>query len=166
MVDLSGLRLTWLPAAQVFPSTLSALGGWPRTRMVLFGAGRPPAVARQLDIDEELSASRRARLFVTAACQDWRLDAACDDAVLVASELVGNAAVHARTACRLCVRLDALGLTITVRDHDYRGLLNPLACTSTGRRRTRAVLVASISRAWGVSPTEHGKIVWAFMPAD
>ena len=107
VVDLSGVRLTWLPAAQVFPSTLAALGGWPRTRLVLFGADRelvrslttlrltdtvplatdetaarrllecrPPAVARQLDIDEEPSASRRARLFVRAACQEWQLDAA------------------------------------------------------------------------------------------
>ena len=195
VVDLSGVRLTWLPAAQVFPSTLAALGGWPRTRLVLFGADRelvrslttlrltdtvplatdetaarrllecrPPAVARQLDIDEEPSASRRARLFVRAACQEWQLDAACDDAVLVASELVGNAAMHARTSCRLGVRLDALGLTIAVRDYDCRGLLNPLACTSTGRREHGLFLVASISRAWGVSTTENGKIVWAILP--
>lgn len=196
VVDLSGLRLTWLPAAQVFPSMLTALGGWPRTRLVLFGADaeltlsltttlgltdsvplatdetaarqllerRPPAVARQVDIDEEPSAPRRARLFVTAACRDWQLDTACDDAVLVASELVGNAAVHAHTSCRLSIRLDALGLTIAVRDYDYRGLLNPLACTSTGRREHGLFLVASISRAWGVSPAQNGKIVWALLP--
>ena len=40
VVDLSGLCLAWLPAAEVFPSTLAALGGWPRTRLVLFGADR------------------------------------------------------------------------------------------------------------------------------
>ena len=195
-VDLSDLRLTWLPAAQVFPSMLTALGGWPRTRLVLFGADaeltlsltttlgltdsvplatdeiaarqllerRPPAVARQVDIDEEPSAPRRARLFVKAACRDWQADTACDDAVLVASELVGNAAVHAHTSCRLSIRLDALGLTIAVRDYDCRGLLNPLACTSTGRREHGLFLVASISRAWGVSPTQNGKIVWAILP--
>jgi hypothetical protein len=127
---------------------------------------RPPAVARHLDVDDEPFASRRARLFVKATCQDWELDAAaCDDAVLVASELVGNAAAHARTACGLDVRLDALGLTIAVHDHDYRGLLiNPLACNSAGRRDHGLFLVASISRAWGVSPTENGKSVWALLP--
>jgi anti-sigma regulatory factor (Ser/Thr protein kinase) len=38
LVDLSGLALSWLSPLQVFPSTLAALGGWPRARMVLFGA--------------------------------------------------------------------------------------------------------------------------------
>jgi hypothetical protein len=77
---------------------------------------------------------------------------------------VGNACVHARTSCRLSIQLDALGLTIAVRDYDYRGLLNPLACTSTGRREQGLFLVASISRAWGVTPTEDGKSVWALLP--
>ena len=196
VVDLSDLRTTARPAAQVFPSALTAVGGWPAARLVLFGADpelatsltmlremdtvplaadeitarqllqrRPPAVARHLDLDDDPFAARRARLFVKAACQDWQLDAAvCDDAVLVASELVGNATAHARTACRLDIRLDALGLTIAVRDYDYRGLLtNPLACTSAGRRGQGLFLVASISRAWGVSPTENGKSVWALL---
>jgi len=122
-------------------------------------------VARHLDVDDEPFAARRARLFVKAACQDWQLDAAvCDDAVLVASELVGNAIAHARTACRLNVRLDARGLTIAVRDYDYGGLLNPLACTSAGRRGQGLFLVASVSRAWGATPTENGKRVWALLP--
>ena len=196
VVDLSGLRTTARPAAQVFPSALAAVGGWPAARLVLFGADpelatsltvlremdtvplaadepiarqllqhRPPAVARHLDVDDEPFAARRARLFVTAACQDWQLDAAvCDDAVLVASELVGNAIAHARTACRLNVRLDALGLTIAVRDYDYLGLLSPLACTSAGRRGQGLFLVASVSQAWGAGPTENGKRVWALLP--
>jgi anti-sigma regulatory factor (Ser/Thr protein kinase) len=195
VVDLSGLRTTARPAAQVFPSALTAVGGWPAARLVLFGADpelatsltvlremdtvplaadepiarqllqhRPPAVARHLDVDDEPFAARRARLFVTAACQDWQLDAAvCDDAVLVASELVGNAIAHARTACRLNVRLDALGLTIAVRDYDYRGLLSPMACTSAGSRGQGLFLVASVSQAWGAGPTENGKRVWALL---
>ena len=69
----------------------------------------------------------------------------------VASELVGNAAAHARTACRLTMRLDARGLTIAVRDFDHLGLLNALACTSIGRSDHGLFLVASISRAWGVA---------------
>ena len=38
LVDLSGLRITATPAAQVFPSALTAVGGWPTARLVLFGA--------------------------------------------------------------------------------------------------------------------------------
>jgi hypothetical protein len=100
VVDLSCLRLTWLPAAQVFPSMVTALGGWPQTRLVLFGADaelarslttlsltdivplakdetaarqllerRPPAVARQLDLDEERTGSSTRR--ATTRCS-WR----------------------------------------------------------------------------------------------
>ena len=125
---------------------------------------RARAVVRHLDLDGDPSAPRRARLFASSTCQDWQLDEACDDAVLVASELVGNAAAHARTACRLTMRLDARGLTIAVRDFDHLGLLNGLACTSIGRSDRGLFLVASISRAWGVSPTENGKSVWALLP--
>jgi hypothetical protein len=125
---------------------------------------RPAAVASQLDLDGNSSAPRRARLFVHEACREWELDAIRDDAVLVASELVGNAVAHAGTSCRLDLRLDRLGLTIAVRDYDYRGLLVPLTCSATGHREHGLFLVASISRAWGVNPTENGKSVWALLP--
>jgi hypothetical protein len=39
LVDVSGLRLTWTPAVHLFPSAMSAMGGWPWARLVLFGAG-------------------------------------------------------------------------------------------------------------------------------
>ena len=118
---------------------------------------------RCLDLDDDVSAPRRARLFVDEVCRDWGFEEVRDDAVLVASELVGNALAHARTPCRLEVRLDGLGLTVAVRDYDHRGLLVPLACSTSGRRDHGLFLVASISRAWGVRPTENGKSVWALL---
>jgi hypothetical protein len=196
MIDMSGLRLTWTPAVQVFPSAVAAVGGWPGARLVLFGANaelatslaalrvsetvplapdettarqllqrRPSVVARHLDLDEEPSSPRRARLFVKGACTDWQVSALCDDATLVASELVENAVAHARTSCQLSIRLDALGLTIAVRDHDHRGVLIPLAINAAGHHDHGLFFVAAISRAWGVSPTEDGKSVWALLPA-
>src|SRR4029079_355449 len=39
VVDVSGLRLSWSPAAQVFASALDAAGGWPAARLVLLRAG-------------------------------------------------------------------------------------------------------------------------------
>ena len=38
LVDVSGLRVTWPPAVQLFGSILADLGGWPGARLVLFGA--------------------------------------------------------------------------------------------------------------------------------
>jgi anti-sigma regulatory factor (Ser/Thr protein kinase) len=123
-----------------------------------------PAVATHLDLDGDSSAPRRARLFVHETSRSWDLDTVDDDAALVASELVGNAVVHAHTSCTLDMRLDRLGLTIAVRDYDYRGPLVPLVCSATGHREYGLFLVSSISRAWGVSPTENGKSVWALLP--
>ena len=149
-------------ASQNVPDTVPLAPDEATARQLLLS--RPPAVARHLDLDGDSSSPRRARLFVDDASRQWGFDAVRDDAVLVASELVGNAVAHARTSCRLDLRLDALGLTVAVRDYDYRGLLVPLACSTAGRREHGLFLVASISRAWGVSPTENGKSVWALLP--
>ena len=190
LVDVSGLPLTWTPAVHLFPSAISAMGGWPWARLVLFGADarlaetlraqqvsatvplapdqttarqllqrRPPSVARHLDLDLELSSPRRARFFVATVCRDWQLDSIRGDAVLVASELVDNAVVHARTACRLAVQLDARGLSITVRDYRL-GQLNSLR-PAPGHG---LFVVATVSRGWDVSPTEDGKNVCALLP--
>src|SRR4051812_47118903 len=105
----------------------------------------------------EASAGARAgaRVFVHTAAQDWKVDAIRDDAVLVASELVGKA-----------VAPDVLPIGPAARRArpDWRGALVPLACSSSGRREHGLFLVGSISRAWGVSPTENGKSVWALLP--
>jgi anti-sigma regulatory factor (Ser/Thr protein kinase) len=194
LVDVSGLRLTWSPAVQVFPSTLAAMGGWPWARLVLFGADarlvasltelgvvaavplaatqlearqlverRPPTVARHLDLENAVSSTHRARLFVEAACADWELDALRDNAVIVASELVANAVLHARTECRLMVQLDANGLTIGVQDH-RRGWAKRLpSVDATNLRGLGLFVVDRVSRSWGTSPTADGKKVWALL---
>jgi Histidine kinase-like ATPase domain len=141
---------------------------WHSQHMELLESAPPDvaghSAARYIDLDDDSSSPRRARLFVDEASRDWGCDAIRDDAVLVASELVGNAVGHARTSCRLDIWLDALGLTIAVRDYDSRGLLVPLTCSATGHRDHGLFLIASICRAWGVSPTENGKSVWALLP--
>jgi hypothetical protein len=188
LVDVSELRVVWPPAVQVFPSVVADLGGWPSARLVLFGADerlaetlralrvsatvplapdqatarlllqrRPSIVSRWLDLANELSSPRRARLFVKTACRDWQLDSVCDDAVIVASELVENAVLHARTGCRLSVRLDDRGLTIAVRDSGPFTVLRPWPGHGL-------FMVAELSRAWEISPTEEGKSVWALLP--
>ena len=77
--------------------------------------------------------------------------------MIVASELVENAVVHARTGCRLAIRLDDRGLTIAVRDRGPFTVLHP-------RPGHGLFMVAEVSRAWDVSPTEEGKSVWALLP--
>jgi anti-sigma regulatory factor (Ser/Thr protein kinase) len=194
LIDVSRLRLTWTPAAQVFPSTLAVMGGWPWARLVLFGADaglatslnelgvtaavplaadepearqlverRPPTVSRYLDLEKAVSSAIRARLFVGAACTDWQLDALRDDAVIVSSELVANAVLHARTECRLTVQLDARGLTIAVHDHRPGWIKRRPSIDATNPRGLGLFVVDRLSRSWGTRPTADGKTVWALL---
>jgi hypothetical protein len=199
LLDVSGLRLSWVPAVAVFPSILARAGGWPFARLVLFGAGpelarsinalrvsttvpvapdeaaahrllerRPPTVTRYTDLDRARSPLRGARLFVEAACADWRCDAIREDAVLVASELVSNAVLHAGPGCRLTIRYTALGMTVAVRD-DRPDLMPPLHSIdpdrAPDRRRGHGLqAVAAASRHWGITPGQSSKTTWAYLP--
>jgi len=125
---------------------------------------RPRVVARHIDLEQARSSPPRARDYVRAACLDWHLDEMRHDAVIVASELVENAVLHAGTACRLVLRYNARGLTVAVRDHRPGGLPPPRPVDSGTLRLHGLFLVAAVSREWGVTSTKDGKIVWAFLP--
>jgi len=85
--------------------------------------------------------------------------------VIISSELVANAVLHARTECRLTVQLDARGLTIAVRDHRPGGISRrPPSIDATNLRGLGLFVVDRLSRSWGTSPTADGKTVWALLP--
>jgi len=129
---------------------------------------RPPTVTRYTDLDRARSPLPGARLFVEAACTDWQCDAVREDAVLVASELVSNAVLHAGTGCRLTLRYTALGMTVAVRD-DRPDLMPPLQPIDLDpdldRRRGHGLqAVAAASRHWGITPAQRSKTTWAYLP--
>ena len=78
---------------------------------------RPKYVARHRDLPLSRYAPAMARAMVRDACADWSVTAAEDVATLIANELVDNAVLHARSACRLSVSIDPSGLRISVRDY-------------------------------------------------
>jgi len=125
---------------------------------------RPPAVTRHLLLGRELLSARRARLFVEGACTDWQLEVIRDDAMVVVSELVANAVVHAGTDCRVMLRYGARGLTIAVFDH-APDLALPLRPVTESQRGHGLFMVAALSLQWGVRPGRDEKCVWAFLPA-
>src|SRR3954471_17778156 len=125
---------------------------------------RPPAVTRRLHLGRELSSARRARLFVEGACTDWQLEVIRDDAMVVVSELVANAVVHAGTGCRVVLRHGARGLTIAVYDHAPDRAL-PLRPVTESQRGHGLFMVAALSLHWGLSRGRAEKCVWAFLPA-
>ncbi|MFH9004905.1 SpoIIE family protein phosphatase [Streptomyces afghaniensis] len=124
-----------------------------------------------------------ARALVRAAITEWTglglpgaehlTDRLADDALLVVSELVTNAVVHAGTDVRLECRLegddkDTAALLVEVSDH------HPSRAPRGGEPETphdtpeygRGLrLVGALSEAWGITYRTGRKTVWARLPA-
>ncbi|MFI8876216.1 SpoIIE family protein phosphatase [Streptomyces sp. NPDC055243] len=140
----------------------------------------PPAVVCT-SLPGNPMAPAAARRFVRAALADWTelavpaaagiTDRLADDAVLLVSELVTNAVVHAGTTVELLCRLDEAGLgescdtlVIEVSDHHpARSVRNepspqPPGMPEYGRGLQ---LVAALSDSWGITYRTGTKSVWA-----
>ncbi|MBQ0830734.1 SpoIIE family protein phosphatase [Streptomyces tagetis] len=120
-----------------------------------------------------------ARALVRTALADWSgsglpgtellTDRLAADALVVASELVTNAVVHAGTDVELVCRLEETGaIVIEATDrHPARaprgGDAEPPPETPEYGRGLR--LVATLSEAWGITYRTGAKTVWARLPA-
>jgi CheY-like chemotaxis protein len=120
--------------------------------------GARSAVFRVGHSPEEIA---RARRFVAHHGDAWGYDEILDDALIVVSELVTNAIMHARSACDLCLRDAERILRIEVTDGG-RGspeLQSPAEDAEHGRG---LLLVSAMCEAWGVDTLSDGrKMVWA-----
>ncbi|MFC4115802.1 SpoIIE family protein phosphatase [Nonomuraea zeae] len=119
-------------------------------------------------------APAHARKFVRQVLGEWRLSHLAEDAVLLTSELVTNAVVHAGTGieltCRLDVEANPAKLEIEVDDHHpTRTILTadpmpagggPDGLPTSGRGLALAGMLAD---AWGVTYTRTAKRVWVRM---
>ncbi len=119
----------------------------------------------------EPAAAAAARRFVRDTLRSWPLpghddrpDTLIDDAVLLTSELVTNAIVHAGTSVHVTCRLSAEAVEIVVLDGKPAQLIpdsprpaaDPAECTS-GRGLH---LPAELASAWGVTYARAAKAVW------
>jgi anti-sigma regulatory factor (Ser/Thr protein kinase) len=101
----------------------------------------------------------RARTFVGAQLREWDLLACEDAALLLVSELVTNALLHARTDMEVrlsrsdgCVRLE-------VKDGSVQAPTTRRFSINAGTGRGLH-LVASVAQNWGVRLENGGKSVW------
>ncbi len=124
----------------------------------------------------EPAAVAAARKFVRETLQDW-LDAEpapadtrlagtelVDDAVLLTSELVTNAVVHAGTQVQVTCKLAGSAVEVVVRDsHPARMVPGPVGDDSAPAERTHGrglLLPSALASAWGVSYGAEAKAVW------
>ncbi|THA76162.1 ATP-binding protein [Streptomyces sp. A0592] len=120
---------------------------------------------RELALDEtaDLEACSRGIAWVRQALSDWNLLDRGQDAVLVAAELLSNAAKHAG---------GIRSLTLT----HYEGLLQITVTDPSAeppqlrRHRPDSIgshgifLVDRLAQHWGTRPNGPGKTVWATLP--
>lgn len=110
-----------------------------------------------------------ARRFVARQLRLWEVaDDHLDEAVLLTSELLSNAVLHARTDARLTITSREDGtLRVEVADENPR-LPISVAPPDEAQSGRGLWLVETIATAWGVERTELGKTVWfelgAFRP--
>lgn len=191
LIDTSHLTVADEVALTVIGGVAREAARWPGTRFVVTGEPDVRRAVSRLGVDQFVSVcpdhdsaiellerlpvppSRRdrmrpdrnapglARLAVHEFCQAHRVDGDGDAAQLVASELVTNGVVHARTELELTLRLIAPLLHIAVRDTGPgQARIADIVDESSPSGRG-LLLVDALSTAWGNLLPRTGKVVWA-----
>ena len=115
----------------------------------------------RMELDAALGSAATARQFVRSVLDAWDCDDPEEIAILLTSEVVSNAVIHAATrlALDVCWDDEAQMLRVEVRDGDERPPRHqhPAIDASGGRG---IMLVESLARRWGSEPEDGGKVVW------
>lgn len=125
--------------------------------VVLAPAGASLALAMQPE------SAARARQFVESQCRAWGCEDALDDALLITSELVTNAVIHARSNPHLltCLVGDVVRIEV-IDDSQETGEVREV--DPFDERGRGLFIVDAISQTWGTERTRHGKRMWAEVP--
>jgi len=83
----------------------------------------------------------------------------CEDVLLIVSELVTNAIVHAGSAATVVASQSDGAIRVEVHDHGTDAPMVRDRDRGPGGLGLR--LVASLADAWGWEPNDDGKLVWA-----
>lgn len=113
-----------------------------------------------LDLDCSFDTVSEARAFVRSRLSAWERGDRLEDAVLVASELVTNSILHARTPVQLSLITDGTAVRVEVYDENTRmPMLTGVSEDATSGRGL--AVVAALAGAWGMELERDGKVVWA-----
>lgn len=114
-----------------------------------------------MHLPADSSSPRRARQFVDEVLHRWQRDGAIERLALIASELVTNAVLHARTEITIEISAsdDAL-LRLEVFDGG-RGRPQFLDSDPATPGGLGLPIVEGLAASWGVTAGHDGKGVWA-----
>jgi PAS domain S-box-containing protein len=124
----------------------------------------PPRVAH-LRVEPTVGAVGEVRALLRLLLQSWRMPELLEtDIVLLTSELITNAVVHAGTVTDVTVRYDGHVVRVGARDRSHA--TPAMSSQSPEAEGGRGVwLVQSLASSWGVDPLPDGKRVWFEVPA-
>jgi hypothetical protein len=129
---------------------------------------RPPQVRRHTDLPVHDSAGAIGRMFVREACAAWSVPHDLSEmALLVTTELAGNAVEDAHTASQLTLTYTGSVFRVAVRD--YCTCPTPIRpqLVEFGTSRGHGLhLVAAVAKAWCVDHHQDGKTIWADLAMD
>ena len=117
-------------------------------------------MTRTMELAPKASSVRAARLFAADVLGDDGVESSVIElAVLLVSELVTNAAVHARSGVRITVYVDAHWVRVEVEDE---GAGEPVIGTLTPDQvKGRGLAVVDrLSTDWGTDLHDDHKVVW------
>ncbi len=122
-------------------------------------------VERRARFQPDLRSPAAARAFVRSELEERVPEPPLETAILLTSELVSNALLHARTEVDLLLIMAASGVRVEVHDCGVRQPPDapppaPLEAT-TGRG---LMMVDALAQRWGVDGTVDGKTVWFELP--
>jgi len=142
------------------------LTGKERTEVRVVGDDATIGVSRlELQLPHTPESVRRARRTITAFLDPSDVPGAVvDDLVLLVSELVTNAVVHAGSPAAVRLDADVERIKVAVADRDATRaptMADPDPASSSGRG---VRLVDRLATRWGVEPHSEGKVVWFELP--
>jgi len=114
----------------------------------------------RLTLRGDLRSPTEARRFVARTLTPLLGREDVETAMLVTSELVTNAALHAGTECEVVLRGRDNALTIRVSDFDRQTELKRHAFGAEMMTGRGLRMLEVLCRSWGVEPDERGKTVW------
>jgi anti-sigma regulatory factor (Ser/Thr protein kinase) len=128
------------------------------------GPRADPAIM-QTELPAELTSAGKARRAVRRALAAWGMDDLCDDAELLASELVANAAEHGDgkpISLALRRHADPAGRpAITCEVTDAAPRFAPQLVPGPDAERGRGLMIVeALARSSGVRPSQAGRTSW------
>lgn len=125
-----------------------------------------PSVSRaeHVDLVGDARSAGDARAFVREGLHGAASPTQLDDVLLLTSELVTNAVVHAGTGMRLGITWDRDNVLVTVQDHGLPPDVDRARATVTLEEESGRgmAIVAALAGdfGWRLLPDEGGKVMW------